>query len=85
MGNQYNPEPGSVTPPGATIKETMEEHNWSVQFLAEQMGVTEKILEKLIRGEIMLDDHIALRLERATMIPRGFWLTRERHFRRNGL
>lgn len=77
--NEYTPK--TVTPPGATIKDILEERDMSQSELAERMGRSEKFISNLINGEATLSQKVALELERVLNVPAHFWNNREQQYR----
>jgi addiction module HigA family antidote len=73
--NQYRPR--TVTPPGETIGELLEERSVRQTELATRMGVTPKFVNELIAGKASITPNTALALERALNLPAEFWLARE--------
>lgn len=62
-----------ATPPGATIKEQIEDRGMSQREFAIRMDMSEKHISKLIHGDVRLTDDVALRLEAVLGVPAGFW------------
>jgi HTH-type transcriptional regulator/antitoxin HigA len=52
-----------ATPPGATIKEQLEDRGMSQKEFASRMNMSEKHISKLINGEVQLTTDVAIRLE----------------------
>lgn len=77
--NEYRPD--SVSPPGATLREALEERNMSQRELAERTGHSEKLISQIIHGKAPLLPETALELERVLEIPAHFWNNRERTYR----
>jgi HTH-type transcriptional regulator / antitoxin HigA len=77
--NQYRPS--TVTPPGDTIAELLEERELRQTELATRMGVTPKFVNELIGGKATIAPGTALALERALDVPADFWLAREAKYR----
>lgn len=76
--NQY--EPATVTPPGATLADLLEERGLRQNELATRMGVTPKFVNELIAAKATISPSTALALEKALSIPADFWLAREARF-----
>lgn len=72
---QYRPV--SVTPPGGTIAELLEERGLRQAELATRMGVTPKFVNELVAGKASITPTTALALEKALDVPADFWLSRE--------
>lgn len=77
--NQYNPD--VVSPPGETLRETLEALGMSQAELAARMGRPKKTINEIIKGKAALTPDTALQLERVLGIPAGFWNNRDYHFR----
>ena len=70
-----------ATPPGATIKEQLEDRGLSQKDFAFRMDMSEKHISKLINGEVQLTPSAARRLEMVLGIPSSFWLSLEATYR----
>ncbi len=77
--NQYKPT--SVSPPGDTLRELLEEKNMSQAELAERMGRPRKTINEIIQGKTVITSETALQLEHVLGSPASFWLRRESHYR----
>lgn len=77
--NQYDPD--LVSPPGETLRETLEALGMSQVELAERMGRPKKTINEIIKGKAALTADTALQLERVLGIPAGFWNNRDYHYR----
>lgn len=77
--NEYTPT--TVTPPGGTIKDILDEQGMTQAELAERMGRSEKFISNLINGEATLSQTVALELERVLNVPAHFWNNREQQYR----
>ena len=62
-----------ATPPGATIKEQLNDRGMSQKEFAARMNMSEKHISKLINGEVQLTPETAVRLEMVLGVPAGFW------------
>lgn len=62
-----------ATPPGATIREQLEDRGMTQKEFALRMDMSEKHISKLINGEVRLTPDVALRLEYVLGIPAQFW------------
>ena len=58
-----------ATPPGATIKEQLNDREMSQKEFAARMDMSEKHISKLINGEVKLTPEVAVRLE---MVQQNF-------------
>ncbi|WP_289187383.1 helix-turn-helix domain-containing protein [uncultured Parasutterella sp.] len=70
-----------ATPPGATVKEQLENRRISQKEFALRMGMTEKHISNLINGKEHLTPDVAEKLEMVLGIPSGFWNKLEAIFR----
>lgn len=66
-----------ATPPGATLKEQLEERNMTQTEFASMLGITQKHMSNLIRGKTALTQEMARKLELALGIPATFWMNLE--------
>lgn len=73
--------PDWASPPGESIADVLEGHDWTQAEVAECLGYTARHLNQLIEGKVPLDEDAALRLERVLGGSAGFWLTRESRYR----
>lgn len=62
-----------ATPPGATIKEQLNDRDMSQKEFAARMDMSEKHISKLINGDVQLTPETAVRLEMVLGIPAKFW------------
>ncbi|MEV6985807.1 HigA family addiction module antitoxin [Sphaerisporangium sp. NPDC051017] len=65
--------PQSVSPPGETLKETLEELGISQADLARRTGLSTKHINQIVLGNAALSPETALLLERATGVPATTW------------
>lgn len=70
-----------ATPPGATIKEQLEDRGMSQKEFASRMGMSEKHISHLINGEVQLTHDVAYRLEMVLGLPANFWSNLEAIYR----
>jgi len=70
-----------ATPPGATIKEQLNDRGMSQKEFAARMDMSEKHISKLINGEVQLTPDVAVRLEMVLGIPAQFWSKLEAIYR----
>lgn len=66
-----------ATPPGATLKEQLEERNMTQTELASILGITQKHMSNLIHGKTALTQEMARKLELALGVPATFWMNLE--------
>jgi len=70
-------------PPGATIREQLENRKMSQKEFALRMGLSEKHVSRLINGQVELTKDVALRLESVLGISDNFWNNLEMIYREN--
>lgn len=68
-------------PPGATIKEQLEDRGMSQKEFASRMGMSEKHISHLINGDVQLTPDVAYRLEMVLGLPAKFWSNLEAIYR----
>ncbi len=76
--NKYRPS--TVTPPGATLADLIEERGIKQAELATRMDVTPKFINELVAGKAPITPTTALALERALDVPADFWLARDARY-----
>lgn len=76
---QYRPR--SVSPPGDTLVDLLEERVLTQVDLATRMGRPLKTINELVKGKLGITAETALQLERALGTPAHFWLSREALYR----
>jgi HTH-type transcriptional regulator / antitoxin HigA len=77
--NQYFPD--VVSPPGETLRQTLEALGMSQSELAQRTGRPKKTINEIIKGKAALTPDTALQLERVLGISSGFWNNRDYHYR----
>lgn len=70
-----------ATPPGATIKEQLNDREMSQKEFAARMDMSEKHISKLVNGEVQLTPEVAVRLEVVLGAPARFWTGLEAIYR----
>lgn len=70
-----------ATPPGATIKEQLENKCMSQKEFSQRMDMSEKYISRLINGEVQLTCDVANRLEMVLGLPVQFWNNLEAIYR----
>lgn len=73
--------PDWISPPGNTILDLLEEHDWKQTELAARTGYTTKHISLLINGKAPITEETAIKLERVVGGTARFWLTREAQYR----
>ena len=77
----YRPyQPDFVSPPGETLRETIEAWDITQAALAERTGKTLKAINEIVQGKSAITPETALQLEKVLGVPAGFWLNREARF-----
>jgi len=77
--NQYVPD--SVSPPGETLAELLEERGITQAQLSKQMGRPRKTINEILHGKAELTSETALQLEHVLHVPADFWVRREADYR----
>ncbi len=62
-----------AVPPGATVKEQLDDRGMSQKEFAARMGMSEKHISHLINGSVQLTPETAYRLETVLGLPARFW------------
>lgn len=70
-----------ATPPGATIKEQLNNRGMSQKEFAARMDMSEKHISRLIHGDVQLTPETAVRLEIVLGVPAKFWNNLEAIYR----
>lgn len=70
-----------ATPPGATIKEQLEDRGMTQKEFASRMGMSEKHISHLINGDVKLTSDVAYRLEMVLGLSAKFWNNLESLYR----
>lgn len=70
-----------ATPPGAIIREQLNNRGMSQKEFAARMDMSEKHISKLVNGEVALTPGTAVRLEMALGVPAKFWNSLEAIYR----
>lgn len=79
LKNTY--EPSSVSPPGNTLAQLLEEIGMSQKELAQRCGRPEKTINEIIKAKAAITSETALQFERVLGIPAEFWNAREFRYR----
>ena len=72
--------PDWVSPPGDTIADILEERNLTVEQLTEALGYSSEFVTLLIKGEVSINEEIAIKLEQVIGFTADFWLRREAQY-----
>lgn len=73
--------PRAVSPPGATLRDLMDERDWTQRELAHRLGRPIQAVNEILAGKKEITEDTALELERVLQVPAQFWLVRESHYR----
>ena len=71
----------SVSVPGETLQELLEERGLSQAELAKRLGLTTKHVNEIIKGKSPITPETAIGLERVLAVSATFWNNRERRYR----
>ena len=74
-------QPSTVSPPGSTLLELLEERGITQAELARRMGRPLNPINEMILGAKEITEDTALELERVLGTPANFWLAREANYR----
>lgn len=72
--------PTSVSPPGETLSELLEEKGISQKLLSLRLGRSGKNLSQIVNGRAPITPELAVDLERVLGTPARFWLAREARY-----
>ena len=75
---QYRPT--SVSPPGETLYDLLEEKCISQKQLSLRLGRSDKNLSQIVNGKAPITPELAIDLERVLGTPARFWLAREARY-----
>lgn len=82
MGTRHRGfEPDYALPPGATLRDAIEEREMSQADLARRLGMAEKTVSQIMNGVAPLTHETAEKLELVLGIPAHFWNSRELLYR----
>lgn len=74
-------DPRWVVPPGATIRDCLEEQGITPKVAAHRMGMSPTFFERLLNGEEAITETIAASLSMEIGGDPDFWLNREENYR----
>ena len=66
--------------PGQYVGELIEDYNLTQKEFAEKLGVSPKMIRKLVKGEQSISNEIAQKLEKLTNISMKTWLNLQNAF-----
>ena len=73
--------PREVSPPGATLRDLMEERELKQRELAHRLGRPVQAVNEILAGKKEITEDTAIELERVLEVPAQFWLARESQYR----
>jgi HTH-type transcriptional regulator/antitoxin HigA len=76
--NEYTPQ--TVSHPGLTLREKLEELGMSQKEFSVRTGKPEQTIVKVINGESALTPDMAVQFESVLGIPANFWLKRQQNY-----
>lgn len=76
--NEYTPT--TVSHPGETLLDLLEERGISQVEFAERTGRPKKTINEIIKGKSGIIPETAIQLERVLRVPASFWIERQRHY-----
>src|SRR5580704_3800612 len=74
-------KPDTVSPPGETLLELLEEKSILQTDRARRIGRPIKTINEIIKGKTAITAETAIQLERALGVPAEFWNQREANYR----
>ncbi len=77
--NQYLPD--SVSPPGETLEEALDDRGMTHVAFAQRIGIPREHLNQILDGMAPITPATALQFERVLGIPARFWNNREQQYR----
>ena len=76
--NEY--QPSTISKPGLTILDLLEEKGWTQTNLASRMGRPINKINEIIKGKISITPETAIQLERVLGVPSSFWNNRQKRY-----
>jgi len=80
MENKYKPD--YVSCPGETIKDILKERGVTKKEFAKTINLPLEIINKLIKGKLIITPEISLKLEQTLGVPTNFWNNREHSYQK---
>jgi HTH-type transcriptional regulator/antitoxin HigA len=80
FNNRTEYKNAQVSAPGETIKDILEEKNWSVEKFAGKIGLTTQEAHKLLKGKMQIEDKLADKLGEVFGTDKEFWLKRDSNY-----
>ncbi|HDS03147.1 MAG TPA: helix-turn-helix domain-containing protein [Firmicutes bacterium] len=72
---------GIAVPPGATLAEQLEDRGMTIKELSDRLGITQKHIIAIMKGDAPITNETALRLESVLGFPASFWNNLEMLYR----
>ncbi len=73
-------KPDTVSPPGTTLLELLEDNSLTQSDFALRCGVTSKHVNEIVKGRAPISPAIAVAFEQVLGVPARFWITRESRY-----
>lgn len=80
-GSESMERPDWVSPPGDTIVSLLEQGELTLEDLAERIGKTKSVTQRLLDGKHTIDVELARRLSDVFGASENFWMAREHDYR----
>ena len=77
----YPYTPDTVSPPGETLADLLDERHMTQAELATRTGRPAKTISEIINGKAAITPETAIQFERVLGTPAAFWLAREQRYR----
>ena len=76
--NQY--KPNSVSHPGSTLAEKLQEMNMGSKEFAVKVNKPEKTISAILNGKGSITPEMAVNFESVLKIPASFWINRQKNY-----
>lgn len=76
--NQFMPD--YAIPPGETLAEELAAKSMSQAELAVLIGISEEIIDEIVKGQTPITAEMALKLESVFQLPANFWVNLEQQY-----
>lgn len=73
--------PDYLSPPGVTLRDTLDDQGMSQSDLSTRTGLTEKTISQILNGIAPISYETAAKLEMVLGVPSSFWSARESDYR----
>ena len=83
MNTNQEFQPNWASAPGDTIADILRERGISVESFAESMHLSLDETNNLLQGRVLIKTRVARSLSRVLGASSGFWMHRERQYRRD--